>query len=155
MENIKSAVLAACMVSAGVGMLSALSPGGALGRQMKWIVSLLFAVCLAVPLHNTELPTLDLLAEQEINAQNELAEEQLREQIMAETRKKLEYALKQALSEQGIRCDSLSAELHIDETGCIHISKVTAVCSDFAGANALLADLLGKEAEIVVTEVLS
>ena len=97
----------------------------------------------------------DLLAEQEINAQNELAEEQLREQIMAETRKKLEYALKQALSEQGIRCDSLSAELHIDETGCIHISKVTAVCSDFAGANALLADLLGKEAEIVVTEVLS
>lgn len=156
MESIRNAILTACMLSACIGMLSALSPGGTLARQMKFLVSLVFAVCLALPFTQMELPpALETLVTQEAEAQQAQAEAMLRDEVLAETKTRLEASLTEALAAQGITCESLTAELHMEETGCIHITRVTAVCSDFAGANAVLSDLLGEEAEIVVTEILS
>lgn len=155
-DTIRSAAAAACMVSAGAGLLSLLTPGKALARQMRFLLSLLLAVSLAVPLLHMELPAdLETLLQVETEERAAQLEAELREELEAQTAARLRSVLMQKLSDAGISCTELEVTLHSDADGCIHISRVTAVCDDFAGANRLLRTLLGEEGEIVVTEIVS
>lgn len=155
METLRSAVLYACMLSAAVGMLSLICPGKSMVRQMRFLISLLFAVSLAVPIARFELPPeLDVLAQEELTAQTHVLDERVRESLLVETKQRTEQVLAEALASQGISCEELCAEVHIDADGRIYISKVTAQCDAFAQANAVLSDLLGEEVEISVTQIL-
>ena len=155
-DSVRSAVLAACMVSAGAGLLSLLSPGKALARQMKFLLSLLLAVSLAVPVLHMELPgDLETLLRIESEERTVELEAQLWTEMEAQTSAKLRSALLEQLAGNGIHCTELDVTLHRDAENCIHISKVTAVCDNFAAANRLLRELLGEEGEIVVTEIIS
>ena len=140
-----------CFVSTAAGMLSLLSPGKALARQIRFLLSLLMALSLAVPLTEITLPS-DLETLVQTDAQE--TEERLYAQIEAETAQKLQAVLMQKLAEAGIACTELTVSVHRDDADCIHISNVTAVCDDFAGANRILHELTGGEGEIVVTEIL-
>ena len=51
-----NAVRIVCFVSTAAGMLSLLSPGKALARQMRFLLSLLMALSLAIPLTEITLP---------------------------------------------------------------------------------------------------
>ena len=156
MERIHSAVLTVCMMSAAVGLVSLICRGKALARQIRFLFSLLFVVGLAAPFAGAD-PTefLDLLSTQGSGVQEEFLTETAKETLLHETKAKLQQILTETLAQHGIHCDVLEADVHIGEDGRIHISKVTAECDDFAGANALLSDLLGEEAEICVTQVLT
>lgn len=154
-EEIREAVLAACMVSAGAGLLSMLSYGKAAARQMKFLLSLLLAVSLAVPLLHMELPgDLETLVRTQAQEQAEALEEQIYEALTKETEARVRQVLLGKLEESGIVCTELTVTVHRDAEGCIHISRVTAVCDDLARANALLPGLVGEEAEIVVTQII-
>ncbi len=145
------AVRIACFVSAAAGMLSLLLPGKSLARQMKFLLSLMMALSLSVPLLHTELPAdLETLTQMQTQAQ----EEQLYAEIAAETERKLEAVLREKLEEAGITVTELEVTVHRDAANCIHFSRVSTVCDDFAGANRLLRELTGEEGEIVVTEIL-
>ena len=148
-EGIRNAVLAACMVSAGAGLLSLLSYGRTLARQMKFLLSMMLAMSLAVPLLGMEFPEIPTFSEME-----SIDAERILEQLMQETAERLRAVLLEKLREAGITCTELEIGLHRDEENCIHISKVAAVCDDFSGANRLLRELAGEEAEITVTEIL-
>ena len=155
MEGIKNAVVSVCMLSCAVSLFSLAAPGKALAGQMRFLVSLLFAVCIAVPLLHLELPPdLETLASDAHRVQTEETERLVRESVIRETQDYTAQALREALTRAGIACTELDVQVHIDENDCIHISKVTATCDDFAGANTLLSDLLGGEGEIVVTQVI-
>ena len=155
MESLKNAAVAMCMLSCAVSLVSLAAPAHALARQMKFLVSLLFAACLAVPLLHMELPSdPETLSGGSFSSQTQETENRVRESILRETQDYTAQALRQALANAGITCSELDVQVHIDESDCIHISKVTATCDDFAGANALLSDLLGGEGEIVVTQIL-
>ena len=154
-ESIHAAVLAACMVSAGAGLLSLLSYGKTLARQMKFLLSLLFAVSLAVPLLHMELPEdLQTLVQVTAQEQAEALEEQLFESIAQETEQRVQSLLREKLAAECVTCTELTVTVHRDAENCIHISRVTAVCDDLARANALLPELVGEEAEIVVTQII-
>ncbi|MBR2087257.1 MAG: hypothetical protein IJ906_09005 [Oscillospiraceae bacterium] len=146
-----NAVRIVCFVSTAAGMLSLLSPGKALARQMRFLLSLLMALSLAIPLTEITLPD-DLETLVQTDARE--TQERLYEEIEAETARKLRAVLMQKLAEEGISCTSLEVSVHRDDADCIHISNVTAVCDDFAGANRILHELTGGEGEIVVTEIL-
>lgn len=146
-----SAVRILCFVSTAAGMLSLLSPGKALARQMRFLISLLMALSLAVPLLHMELPA-DLETLVQTDAQE--AAEELYRRLETETAERLRAALMQQLAEAGIGCTELTVTVHRDAENCIHISSVRAVCDDFAGASRLLHALTGGEGEIVVTEIL-
>lgn len=155
METLRSAVLCACMLSAAVGMLSMICPGRKLERQMRFLISLLFAVSLAVPIARFELPPeLSVLAQEELTAQTQAMDERVRTALIEQTQARAEQALIDALQQRGITCEKLHVSVHFDENNCIYISKVTAQCEDFAGANKALADLLGEEVEVSVTQIL-
>jgi hypothetical protein len=154
-DAIHSAVLAACMVSAGAGLLSLLSCGKTLARQMKFLLSLLFAVSLAVPLLHMELPDdLETLVRVTAQEQAEALEERIYEELVQETEQRVRSVLLEKLAAAGITCTELTVTVHRDAENCIHISKVTAVCDAMERANALLPELVGKEAEIVVTQII-
>lgn len=155
-ETLKQTVTAACMLSAAVGMLSLICPGKRLERQMHLLISLLLAVSLAVPLLRLDLTELTDVTVQELFAQQtRQMEEQANALLLAETQAQTEQVLTDVLAGHGITCDRIEAQLHTDADGRICLNKVTVECDDFAGANALLADLLGEEAEICVTQVLT
>ena len=99
------AVRIACFVSAAAGMLSLLLPGKSLARQMKFLLSLMMALSLSVPLLHTELPAdLETLTQMQTQAQ----EEQLYAEIAAETERKLEAVLREKLEEAGITVTELA-----------------------------------------------
>ena len=136
-------------------MLASLAGGWKGGACVQGILALLFAACLAVPLLHMELPSdPETLSGGSFSSQTQETENRVRESILRETQDYTAQALRQALANAGITCSELDVQVHIDESDCIHISKVTATCDDFAGANALLSDLLGGEGEIVVTQIL-
>lgn len=155
MEQMRAAVLSACMLSAAVGICSLIRPGKALERQIRFVISLLFVISLTVPLTQMEVPPeLEVLAEERAVYQEGL-DAGLKEALLAETKRRTEEALTEQLAAAGITCTKMEAILYIDETGCIYCSDISAECSDFAGACAILEAILGEGVNICVTEVLS
>ena len=156
MEPLRSAVLTACMMSAAVGMLSMICAGKALARQMRFLLSLLFAVSLAVPLLHLELPAdPDAFLQSLTASQEDTLAKASEEMLLTQTRTRLQGVLRDALEGDGMTVDELETDLHMDADGRICISKVTVCCDDFAGANARLSALLGEEVEICVTQILT
>lgn len=152
METLRSAVLCACMISCAAALVSLITPEQSLARQMRFLLSVLFALSLAVPLTHLELPA-KLSAEGEVLLTEQM-QERLNEQVLAETKTRLEAVIAEELRRRGITCGSVSAVLHIGADGCIHISRVEVECDDLAGANAALPDLLGGEGDYEVTQII-
>ncbi len=156
MEYLRSSVLGACLFSAVVGICTLIRPSRALERQVRLLLSLLFVISLAAPLTQMELPaSLEALCEQQAQAHAIDVDEAFTAQLLTETQKQTEAALRERFAQAGITCTDLSVALYIDEDDCIHCKEVRAVCDDFAGGCALLKETLGEEVTICVTEILS
>ena len=156
MEQLRASVLGACMLSAAVGMVSILQPGKRLDRQIRFLISLLFVISLASPFLRMDEPGLpELPAVQGDSAQTAALENTFEEQLLAETKRLGETALRERLAAAGIGCTALEAQVHIDGDGRIYFSEVTAECDQLAAACAVLQEALGEEVSIHVTEVLS
>lgn len=152
MEAFRAAMLAACMMSCAAGLIRLVTPEKTLARQIRFLLSMLFALGLAVPLLHARLPA--GFGTEEMTFFTETMQEKLHEQLLAETKTRLESVLREALRARGITCETVEVTLHIDENGCIHISKAQVTCDDFAAANAVLPDLLGGEGDYEVTQIL-
>ncbi len=156
MEQMKTAVLSACMLSAAVGIISLIRPGKALERQIRFLVSILFVICLAAPVMQIEFPSdLGVFAEEQAQQHEEMLTAGMEEQLLKEVTHCTEQALIEKLASEGISCTKMKATLYIDEEECIYCSDIEAECDDFAGACAVLEEVLGEEVNIRVTEVLS
>ncbi len=156
MERLREAVLGACMLSTAVGIVSLIRPSRLLDRQIRFLISLLFVICLTVPFVQMDVPDLPEFLSGDHSAEpSEALQNALDTQLTAEAARRAEAVLKEQLTQAGITCTSLHAGVHIAEDGSIYISEVSAECSDLASACRVLEELLGKEVTICVTEALS
>lgn len=144
LESLKTSIIAVCMLSIAVAVCTLVCPNAVLAKQVKFLISLLFIISLAVPLTNLEFPV-DLL---------EIQQERSQESAQAVTQKYAEEALYLLLTQEEISCSELQVTVHIDENQSISISEVNAVCDDFQKACRVLEQALGEEVEIHVTEIL-
>lgn len=152
----KASILSACMLSAAVGIVSLLRPGKTLERQIRLLLSVLFVISLAAPLAQIEVPPeLPVLAEEQLRQREAELTAEMNERVLAETKPRVEQALKDLLGAEGITCTKMEAELYIDGEGCIYCSDIRAECSDFAKACAILTEAAGEGVNICVTEILS
>lgn len=154
MEQLRTIITAACMLSIAVGLCNILKPSKLFERQVRFLISLLFALCLAAPLLRIDWHA----APSELAAvQMEVRADQLRQDaqqlVLEETAARTENALCGILRNNGIVCPNLDAEIHIDDEQRIYISEVSAVCSDPAQAADLLRTNLGEEVTLHVTEL--
>ena len=155
MEGLRSAVLGACMLSTAVGIVTMLRPKGTMTRQIRFLLSVLFVLSLAVPLLHLELPdTLDVIETAPARAAEETADAALRQTVLTEARQRTAAALVALLEGAGIRCDRLEADVYIGADDRIYCSEVRAECADMAAACRLLREALGEEVTLYVTEVI-
>lgn len=156
MEQLRAAVLAVCMLSAAVGLITLIRPGRVLERQVRFLVSLLFVVSLTAPFLHMEVPSsLGELQAREAQAHADAITAEMEAQMLAQTQMLAADALQELLAAQGITCEEITVQAHIGENGSIYLSEVSVRCDDFAGASGVLTDALGEEVSIRVTEVLS
>ena len=143
-ENLKSAVLSVCMISICVAVCTLICPDTVLTKQVRFLISLLFIISLAVPLTDIEFPE-SLVQIQEQKAQ---------ESAVSVTKECAERALLLLLSQADISCTELHVTVHIDEHQRISITEVSAVCDDYQNTCRILHEAVGEGAELHVTQIL-
>lgn len=153
MEQVRTIIVTACMLSIAVGICSILRPSKAFDRQVQFLISLLFVIGIAEPLLRTDwrMPPVGVIDVQ-MQEQSENLTTEAQNLILAETASQCESALYDLLTQQGITCEEMDVSVHIDEEACIYISEVSAVCSDAEASQAVLREKLGEEVTIHVTE---
>lgn len=154
MEELRTVITAACMLSIAIGLCNMLRPSRQFEQQIRFLISLLFAVCLAGPLLRMDLTLAPPEADMVRTAiQAEQITDTAQELILTETAEKTEAALCARLAENGITCPELKAEIHIDDKQRIYISEISAVCSDTVRAGAILRSDLGEEVTLHVAQL--
>ncbi len=153
MEQMKTVVIGACMLSLAVGLCHMIKPSRTFEKQVRFLVSMLFVICMVSPFLHLEFSDIpELLAEAEETEQSQALEEELQSQVLASTRTQTEAAIAQLLTAQGIACSEIAVTVHIDETGCISISEVSVTCDDEQKASESLRSALGEEVVLHVAE---
>ncbi len=156
MEEIKSVIFGACMLSLAVGVCNMVRPSRLFEKQVRFLISLLFVLCLSVPLlqidyegiaarleHADALPEADSLTAA------------MEQQLLEETALCSEAAIRTLLEQNGIRCMQAQVSVHIDAAGSISISEVSVTCDDFRSASQLLRQQLGEGVKLCVEETAS
>ena len=154
MEQMRAGILSICMLSTAIGICSLLRPEQTLGRQLRFLLSMLLLIGLAVPLLQLRLPASAFSGEAFLQQQEE-HREAFEERLLLETQKQTETALRERLSAEGITCTMLSVTLHRAEDGSIYCSEVQLSCNAPERAAALLRTLLGEEVSICAGEMVS
>lgn len=154
MEQMKSIITAACLLSIAAGICDLIRPDQQFRPQIRFLISLLFVIGIAAPLVHLDV---DFVLSGASEIQGTVQEEQLsdtaEELILTETERRTEEALRTLLNRNGIACTEMEVSLHIDDGQCISISEVRTECSDMQAALALLEMQLGEGVSVHVTEV--
>ncbi len=154
MEQMKTIITAACLLSITASICDLIRPDQQFRPQIRFLISLLFVIGLAAPLAYLDA---DFMLSGVSGLQETAQEEQLSDTaealILEETERRTEEALCTLLQENGIVCTEMKVSLHIDDGQRISISEVRTECSDMQAALALLEMQLGEGVSIHVTEV--
>lgn len=156
MEQLRTIITAACMLSIAVGLCNVLKPSKLFERQVRFLISMLFAICLAAPILRIDWRAAPSeLARTQMDVQAEQLTQEAQQLVLEETALQTESALRGILEDSGITCPELDVSIHIDDEQCIYISEVSAVCSNAPQAGELLRTNLGEEVTLHVTELAS
>ncbi len=152
MEQLTTAVLAACAVSMLTGMLQLLRPNEKFDRQIRLLTAGLLAMSVLTPLLQgirTLTPDWDLLTTEASDSTYDFTEA-VREQTEKQIQENLERTLRAELQAQGVSVTALEVTIHISEEDSIDITNVTAESDTPAAVKRILRAYLGEEVELIV-----
>ncbi len=148
MENFKNAVMAVCIVSAGVCMIENMVSGTRLKSQMKLLLNLTVITILIASFTegsiSFELPDFSSYSVEYDDSQKAYADE-----ICRQTAENISSALSQQISSAGINCTEIKTEVNISDDNSIFISKVTISADDFGTASEIVRNSVGSNTEVV------
>ncbi len=154
MEQIRTVILGACMLSIAVALCNMIRPSRIFERQVRFLISLLLVISITTPFLQIDYAdALEALTETAEPPETAVLEETLEAQLLEETALCSEAAVRSLLSQAGIACTEADVIVHIGDTGSIYISEVSVTCSDFRGASEILRENLGEEVILHVSEV--
>ena len=149
MEEFRNAVMAVCIVSAGVCAVENLVTGMRLASQVKMVLNLILALVIIAPLANglpkIELPDFERYSITEGTYQEEL----YNEEICRQTAENIGEVLSSQISAAGVEVYSIDVGVNILQDGSIYISSVTLSVSDFDAAAAIVRSSLGGDTEVI------
>ncbi|MCM1133099.1 MAG: hypothetical protein NC340_06470 [Ruminococcus flavefaciens] len=149
MENIKSAVMAVCIVSASKCLIGSIASASRLKNQLGMLLNLLLAVVMISPFANGiaefELPEISDYRLAEYNSSDDVYALALAEQ----TAVNIESVLFQQISAMGLSCEKIEAEVNISYDYSISISRVTVTSEDFEAVAGIIRRSLGDGTEVV------
>jgi len=148
-EELKSAVRAVCIVSAGVCIAENLFSGTRLKGQIKLLLDLaVITVVIAGFTRGTaqfSLPDLSTYNTDYYGFSRELYISELERQ----TGENISDILMEQLRSAGIECSEIYTDVNISEDNSITINRVEVRTGDFAGAEEVIRKSIGESAEVV------
>ncbi|MDE6666266.1 MAG: hypothetical protein K2K14_08805 [Ruminococcus sp.] len=149
MEDFKNAVMAVCIVSAGVCMIENMVSGTKLKSQMKLLLNLTVASVLIASFTKSgidfELPDFRAYDTDEYGYSQEI----YLEEMCRQTAENVSGILLEYLSAAGINCSKIETEVNISEDTSIFISKVTISADDFGKAAEIIRNSIGSDTEVI------
>lgn len=147
MEDFKNAVMAVCIVSAGVCMIENMVTATKLKLQMKLLLNLTVATVLiasftkgGISFELPDFPSYDA---------DEYSYSLYSEEMCRQTAENISDILLEQLSASGINCSKIETEVNISDDNSIFISKVTISADDFGKATEIIRNSIGSDTEVI------
>ena len=147
MEDFKNAVMAVCIVSAGVCMIENMVAATKLKSQMKLLLNLTVATVLiasftkgGISFELPDFPSYDA---------DEYSYSLYSEEMCRQTAENISDILLEQLSASGINCSKIETEVNISDDNSIFISKVTISADDFGKATEIIRNSIGSDTEVI------
>ena len=146
MEDFKNAVMAICIVSAGVCMIENMVSGTRLKSQMKFLLNLTVITVLIASFTkgslNFEMPDIQ-------SKDTEYSQELYNNEICHQTAENISSILSEQINNAGIICTEINTEVNISDDNSIFISKVIISADDFEKAEKIIKNNVGSNTEVV------
>ncbi len=147
MEDFKNAVMAVCIVSAGVCIIENMVTATKLKLQMKLLLNLTVATVLIASFTkggiSFELPDFPYYDA------DEYSYSLYSEEMCRQTAENISDILLEQLSASGINCSKIETEVNISDDNSIFISKVTISADDFGKATEIIRNSIGSDTEVI------
>lgn len=147
MEDFKNAVMAVCIVSAGICMIENMVTATKLKSQMKLLLNLTVATVLiasftkgGISFELPDFPSYDA---------DEYSYSLYSEEMCRQTAENISGILLEQLSAAGINCSKIETEVNISDDNSIFISKVTISADDFGKATEIIRNSIGSDTEVI------
>lgn len=147
MEDFKNAIMAVCIVSAGVCMIENMVTATKLKSQMKLLLNLTVATVLiasftkgGISFELPDFPSYDA---------DEYSYSLYSEEMCRQTAENISDILLEQLSASGINCSKIETEVNISDDNSIFISKVTISADDFGKATEIIRNSIGSDTEVI------
>lgn len=147
MEDFKNAVMAVCIVSAGVCIIENMVTATKLKSQMKLLLNLTVATVLiasftkgGISFELPDFPSYDA---------DEYSYSLYSEEMCRQTAENISDILLEQLSASGINCSKIETEVNISDDNSIFISKVTISADDFGKATEIIRNSIGSDTEVI------
>lgn len=148
MENIKSAVMAVCVVSAAKCLIGSIASASKLKNQLAMILNLLLAVVMISPFVNGisgfELPEIS-----DYELEYDYSDDVYAAFLVQQTAENVESVLIEQIKAAEIQCEKIEVEVNISPDYSISINKVTVTSEDFQAVAEIVHKSLGNETEVV------
>lgn len=146
MEDLKNAVMAVCIVSAGMCMIENMVSGTRLKLQMKFLLNLVVVTVLIASFTkggiNFEIPEFQ-------ESETSYSQELYNDEICYQTSENISSVLYEQISNAGINCTEIHTEVNISDDNSIFISKVTISADDFKTAEQIVKNSIGSNTEVI------
>ena len=149
MEDLKNAVMAVCIISAGVCMIENMVSGTRLKTQMKFLLNLTVVTVLVASFTKGgiafEMPDFSEYGKQDYG----ISQEVYNNEICRQTAENVSSVIAEQLTASGINCTEIQTEVNISDDNSIFISKVIISADDFVTAVGIIRNIIGNSAEVV------
>ena len=149
MEDLKNAVMAVCIVSAGVCMIENMISGTRLKTQMKFLLNLTVVTILVASFTKGgiafEMPDFPVYSQSEYENSQEI----YNDEMCRQTAENISSALYEQITSAGINCTEIHTEVNISDDNSIFISKVIISADDFGSAVKIIRNITGNDTEVI------
>lgn len=149
MEDLKNAVMAVCIVSAGVCMIENMVSGTRLKTQMKFLLNITVVTVLVASFTKGgiafEMPDFTAYSQPEYENSQEI----YNNEICRQTAENVSSVLYEKITSAGINCTEINTEVNISDDNSIFINKVIISTDDFGSAVEIVRNTIGSDTEVV------
>lgn len=149
MDNVKSAVMAVCVVSAAKCLIGNIASASKLKSQIEIIMNLLLAVVMLSPFvsgtSGFELPEITDYQLADYDYSYDIYASALAEK----TSENIESVLIQQITAAGVSFEKIEVEVNISPDYSISINRVTVTSQEFQAAADIITSSLGSETEVI------
>lgn len=141
-------ILSVCIISLLINVLENMTNDMKLGKQVKFILSLILLAVIFSPFSTTDLFS-ELPAFSVIDDVATYSDELYNEEIQVQVSENVSEVLKDELEKNGISFDFIETDVNISDTDGISINKVKISTDNFSDAERIIKENLGEETEVI------